>query len=103
MCQMFALTSGARPIEATVWLLGAPDSERARPARSPDGAGLATFTPEGAPHVIKQPITERAGADFAHQPRTVTSSTFIAHVRHASTGRASLANTHPFQPENRWV
>jgi len=101
MCQMFALTSGTEPIEATFWLLDAPDSERARTARSPDGAGIATFAPDGTPRVVKQPITDRAGADFAHQPRTLVSSTFIAHVRHASTGSATLANTHPFQHEGR--
>jgi glutamine amidotransferase len=93
---MFALTSGSRPIEATFWLLDTPDSERAQTAPVPDGAGLATFGPDGHPRIVKQPISSRLGADFAHQPRTVCSSTFIAHVRHASTGRASLANTHPF-------
>ncbi|MBL7496113.1 class II glutamine amidotransferase [Frankia sp. CNm7] len=101
MCHMFALTSGARPVEATFWLLDAPDTDRAQTARAPDGAGLAVFGQGGTPHVIKQPITSRIGADFAHQPRTVVSSTFVAHVRHASTGRANLANTHPFQHENR--
>jgi glutamine amidotransferase len=101
MCQMFALTSGSRPVEATFWLLDAPDSERALSSRTPDGAGLATFGEDRAPRIVKQPISSRAGADFAHQPRTVTSSTFIAHVRHASTGKASLANTHPFEHDGR--
>lgn len=101
MCQMFALTSGSRPIEATFWLLDAPDSERALSSRTPDGAGLATFGEDRSPQIVKQPISSRAGADFAHQPRTVTSSTFIAHVRHASTGKTSLANTHPFEHEGR--
>jgi glutamine amidotransferase len=98
---MFALTSGQRPVEATFWLLDSPDSDRARTARSPDGAGLATFGPDGTARIVKQPISNRAGADFAHQPRTVVSSTFVAHVRHASTGTASLANTHPFQHAGR--
>ena len=56
MCQMFALTSGSLPVEATFWLLEAPDSERAMTARPPDGAGLAMFGADRAPRVIKQPI-----------------------------------------------
>ncbi|MBX6390254.1 MAG: class II glutamine amidotransferase [Frankia sp.] len=101
MCHMFALSSGAEPVAATFWLLDSPDSERAASLAQPDGAGLAIFTEAGRPHVIKQAITSRAGSEFAHQPRTVRSRTFVAHVRHASTGRASLANTHPFQYKDR--
>ena len=101
MCHMFALTSGPRPVEATFWLLDGPETDRAQTARTPDGAGLATFGPDGAPRVVKQPISTRAGANFAHQPRTVVSSTFMAHVRHASTGAVSLVNTHPFEHEGR--
>jgi len=101
MCHMFALTSGSRPVEATFWLLDAPDSERALTARAPDGAGLATFDADRQARIVKQPISTRAGADFAHQPRTVTSSTFVAHVRHASTGSTNLANTHPFHHAGR--
>lgn len=101
MCHMFALSSGPARVESTFWLLDTPDSVRARTALAPDGAGLGTFAADGTPRIVKQPIMDRAGAAFAHQPQTVRSSTFIAHVRHASTGRATLDNSHPFVRDDR--
>jgi predicted glutamine amidotransferase len=51
--------------------------------------------------VIKYPIMDRAEAASAHQPRTVRSATFVAHVRHASTGMPDIRNTHPFVRNGR--
>lgn len=101
MCHMFAMSSGATPIEATFWLLDAPDSPRVDTLRPPDGAGLGIFLDGGVPHVQKQAIRSRADTAFTREAQQMISSTFIAHVRHASTGRVDDHNTHPFLRDGR--
>src|SRR5262249_57761624 len=39
--------------------------------------------------------------EFAREARHVSSTTFLAHVRYASTGQLSEANTHPFRQAGR--
>jgi glutamine amidotransferase len=91
------MSSGPTTISATVWLLDAPTTnEQGRCDVTPDGAGVGVFDTAGRPLVIRQPIVTLADTEFARDPITVTSSTFVAHVRHASTGKATLNNTHPF-------
>jgi predicted glutamine amidotransferase len=38
---------------------------------------------------------------FAHEARRERSRTFLAHIRFATTGARTLANTHPFQQDGR--
>jgi glutamine amidotransferase len=38
---------------------------------------------------------------FAGEARHRESTTFLAHVRHASTGKPSMSNTHPFTQHGR--
>ena len=40
-------------------------------------------------------------ADFAAGARDLRSRTFVAHVRYASTGGHTVANTHPFEQDGR--
>ncbi|SNQ50208.1 conserved hypothetical protein [Frankia canadensis] len=101
MCHLFAMSSGPARVQATFWLLDAPDSPRAAQRRTPDGAGLGAFDVNGVPHVVRQAIRSRADTAFARESQEVVSSTFVAHVRHASTGRAVDANTHPFVRNGR--
>ncbi|CAO5190447.1 Glutamine amidotransferase, class-II [Frankia sp. AiPs1] len=101
MCHLFAMSSGPTPISATFWLLDAVDSPRAAARRPPDGAGAGAFDPDGSPLVVKQAIRGRADTVLAREPQEITSTTFVAHVRHASTGRASDENTHPFVRDGR--
>lgn len=49
----------------------------------------------------KQPVAAYGDRDFAQEARTVESSTFLAHIRFASTGALELRNTHPFEQEGR--
>jgi glutamine amidotransferase len=93
---MFAMSSGPMTISATVWLLDAPTSDHGRCEVTPDGAGVGVFDAARQPLVIRQPIVTLADTEFARDPITVTSSTFVAHVRHASIGKATVSNTHPF-------
>jgi predicted glutamine amidotransferase len=101
MCRLFAMSGGTRPLSAQFWLLDAPDSLSAQSHRDPDGAGIGTFSPEGAPIVHKSPIPAFGDANFASEARTERSTTFVAHIRFASTGALTRANTHPFEEERR--
>ncbi|MCK9897648.1 class II glutamine amidotransferase [Frankia sp. AgB32] len=101
MCHLFAMSSGANQIRATFWLLDAPDSPRATGRRTPDGAGVGAFDPDGSARVVKQSIRSRGDTALAREPQELSSTTFVAHVRHASTGRASEENTHPFVRDGR--
>ncbi len=95
MCRLFGLHAG-KPVDAEFWLLEAPDSLAAQSHRNPDGAGIGTFGPDGRPEVSKQPIAAWQDTDFARAARRLRGTTFVAHVRYASTGAHTMANTHPF-------
>jgi predicted glutamine amidotransferase len=101
MCRLFGLSSGSEPVRATFWLLEAPDSLAQQSRHNPDGTGLGIFDEDGRPIVYKQPIAAYKDQSFAQEAREVSSPTFVAHVRYASTGAISLQNTHPFEQSGR--
>src|SRR5664279_1181806 len=101
MCRLFGLHAGAVAIAATFWLLDAPDSLAAQSHRNPDGAGIGVFEADGTARVDKQPIAAWDDTDFASGARELAGTTFVAHVRHASTGEHTTANTHPFEQDRR--
>lgn len=101
MCRLFALTGGREPVSAEIWLLDAPDSLVVQSHRNPDGTGLGTFDLDGRAIVHKQPIAAFSDASFACEARHERSRTFLGHVRFASTGGRTLANTHPFEQDGR--
>jgi len=101
MCRLFGMSAGSEPASASFWLLEAPDSLAVQSHREPDGTGLGWFDGERRPHVAKQPIAAFEDTAFACEARTVSASTFIAHVRFASTGELTLPNTHPFNIDER--
>jgi len=101
MCRLFGLHAGPRPVRATFWLLDAPDSLSVQSQREPDGAGIGTFDTSGKAHVAKQPLAAWEDHAFAREARDLKSTTFLAHVRYASTGALTMANTHPFEQDGR--
>ena len=101
MCRLFAMSGGAEPVSAKLWLLDAPDSLAAQSHKNPDGTGLGIFDAQGRPVVHKAPISAFSDTDFASEAREECSRTFLAHVRFASTGAKTLANTHPFEQDGR--
>jgi predicted glutamine amidotransferase len=101
MCRLFGLHAGRQDVAATFWLIGAPDSLRAQSHRNPDGAGVGTFGPAGQPEVSKQPIAAWEDTQFAAAAQDLRGTTFVAHVRYASTGAHTMANTHPFEQDGR--
>ncbi|MEY9873149.1 putative glutamine amidotransferase [Streptacidiphilus sp. MAP12-33] len=101
MCRLFALSSAPVRTRATFWLLDAPDSLSDQSHREPDGTGLGWFDAAGAPQVHKAPIAAYQDRAFAEEARSVASTTFLAHIRYASTGAVELRNTHPFEQRGR--
>jgi predicted glutamine amidotransferase len=101
MCRLFAMSGGAEPVSAKLWLLEAPDSLAAQSHRNPDGTGLGIFDGEGRPVIHKAPISAFDDTAFASEARSERSRTFLAHIRFASTGAKTLANTHPFEQDER--
>ena len=101
MCRLFGMSSAPNRVRATFWLLDAPDSLSDQSFGNPDGTGLGAFTRDGRPQVFKQPLAAHADRAFAEEAHDVTSSTFVAHVRHASTGGLDVHNTHPFVQAGR--
>jgi predicted glutamine amidotransferase len=101
MCRLFGLTAGAARVRATFWLLDAPDSLEVQSRRDPDGSGIGFFGPAGAPVLDKQPEPAFEDEEFRHEARRAESTTFVAHVRLASTGGRTLRNTHPFAMRGR--
>jgi len=100
MCRLFGLHAGAIPVAATFWLVDAPDSLAAQSHRNPDGAGIGVFT-DGRPILDKQPLAAWDDPEFALAAHERHGTTFVAHVRYASTGGHSVVNTHPFEQDGR--
>ena len=101
VCRLFGMSGGREPVSATFWLLEAPDSLAQQSRREPDGTGLGAFDAQGKPEVFKQPIAAYEDQSFAQEAREISSRTFVAHVRYASTGAVSPENTHPFEQRGR--
>jgi len=101
MCRLFGLHAGSTPVRATFWLLDAPDSLSEQSRREPDGAGIGTFDADGGARVTKRPLAAWEDHAFAREARQLQSTTFLAHVRYASTGAHTMVNTHPFEQDGR--
>ncbi len=101
MCRLFGLHAGTNVVTATFWLLDAPDNLAEQSRRNPDGSGLGVFDGQGQPHVHKQPIAAWHDSEFATEAHDLTGTTFVAHVRYATTGSHEVVNTHPFLQDGR--
>jgi glutamine amidotransferase len=88
-------------MKATLWLLEAPDSLAQQSRHNPDGYGIATYRSDATAVLDKQPRAAYEDEEFAREAREKESTTFLAHIRYASTGGLSLENTHPFEQHNR--
>jgi predicted glutamine amidotransferase len=101
MCRLFGMSGGDRRVRATFWLLEAPDSLAQQSRREPDGTGVGWFDADGGPQVAKQALAAYEDKAFAREARELESTTFIAHVRYATTGAIEARNTHPFEQRGR--
>lgn len=101
MCRLFGLHAGTNRIPSTFWLLDAPDSLSEQSKKNPDGAGIGLFDERGQPELHKEPIAAWQDAAFATEAHELTGTTFVAHVRYATTGSLDMRNTHPFVQDGR--
>jgi predicted glutamine amidotransferase len=101
VCRLFAMTGGGRRVRATFWLLDAPDSLVRQAHSNADGTGLGVFDENGTPIVHRAPIAAYEDLEFAREAKEVGSTTFVAHVRLATTGVAAPENVHPFEQDGR--
>jgi predicted glutamine amidotransferase len=101
MCRLFGLHAGSDVVTATFWLLDAPDSLSEQSRRNPDGTGLGVFDAHGRPQLHKEPIAAWQDATFATEAHDISGTTFIAHIRYATTGSLDVHNTHPFLQDGR--
>ena len=101
MCRLFGMSGGSEPVRATFWLLQASDSLSDQSHREPDGSGIGYFDEADRPIVSKQPLAAFEDRRFAEEAKVVQARTFVAHVRFASTGALTVANTHPFEQDGR--
>ncbi|MGB3523685.1 MAG: class II glutamine amidotransferase [Mycobacterium sp.] len=101
MCRLFGLHAGTSVVTSTFWLLDAADNLAEQSRRNPDGTGLGVFDGYGQSQLRKQPIAAWQDTEFATAAHELTGTTFVAHVRYATTGARSVANTHPFLQDNR--
>lgn len=101
MCRLLGLNAGREPVSASFWLVDAPDSLEVQSHRNVDGSGIGYFDPAGAPVLAKQPEPAYTDEEFLREARQARSVTFVAHVRYATAGSRTLANTHPFTMRGR--
>jgi predicted glutamine amidotransferase len=101
MCRLFGMSGRGRRVRATFWLLDAPDSLARQSRREPDGTGIGWFDDDDRPQMSKQPLAAYADQAFAREARELESTTFIAHIRYATTGEVDVRNTHPFEQRGR--
>jgi len=101
VCRLLGLNAGREPVSASFWLVDAPDSLEVQSHRNVDGSGIGFFDPSGAPVLDKQPEPAFTDQAFLREARQATSVTFVAHVRYATAGKRTLANTHPFEMRGR--
>ena len=101
MCRLLGLNAGREPVSASFWLVDAPDSLEVQSHRNVDGSGIGFFDPAGAPVLDKQPEPAYTDQEFLREAKQARSVTFVAHVRYATAGSRTLANTHPFTMRGR--
>src|SRR5579884_784682 len=101
MCRLFGMSGGRNEVQATFWLVDAPDSLLLQSESQPDGVGLGTFESDDSPRVWRKPVAANRSETFVHGAQQVRSRTFLAHIRHATAAPPTLENTHPFEQHGR--
>jgi predicted glutamine amidotransferase len=96
VCRLFGLIASPNRVHASFWLLEAADSLLEQGLRNPDGTGLGYFAPVVGAVIDKEPLPAYEDPSFAREAKHVRSTTFVSHIRYATTGERTTENTHPF-------
>lgn len=106
MCRLYAMHAN-EPTRVECSLVRAQNALMAQSKGDKDGLmhghgwGVADY-PDGVPIVEKQTWAAFHGEHFAKKAARVYAKTVVAHVRRATVGPPTLANTHPFV-HGRWI
>lgn len=106
MCRLYGFRA-TEPTKVECTLVHAQNalmvqSEADRSGKShANGWGVATFE-DGEPHIERQAWAAYHGEHFRRAAARIYSKQVMAHVRRATVGTPSLANTHPFV-DGGWV
>ena len=97
MCRLLGIRA-SNSLQLSRELLSAPNALRKQSLKHPDGWGIASFSSSG--WRLKRGVDPalRSSA-FAAAARSLDTEVAIAHVRKASVGGLTVANTHPFVHE----
>ena len=107
MCRLYGFRANeATKVECTLVhaqnaLLLQSRSDRSSTSHS-DGWGIAFYGEDGRPELHRSECPAHEDVMFSATAERVMSRTVVAHVRRATVGVRSLANTHPYQC-GRWV
>jgi predicted glutamine amidotransferase len=101
MCRILAVSAAPRRIRAKFWLLDAPTSFVNQSRENPDGWGIGRWDLLNRPRIDKEPIAAFEDLSFQGHARIGFSTTFISHVRYATTGPKTTENCHPFLLDDR--
>lgn len=96
MCRLFGLSASPHRVRASFWLLEAPDALVRQSKKHPDGTGIGYFEADGQVVIDKEPLAAYDDPAFTREAKHVQSTTFVSHIRHATTGELTVENTHPF-------
>jgi predicted glutamine amidotransferase len=96
MCRLFGLTASPNRVHASFWLLEAADSLLEQSLRNPDGTGLGYFRPIVGAVIDKEPLPAYEDPASVREAKHVRSTTFVSHIRYATTGERTTENTQPF-------
>lgn len=100
MCRMFALRSTVScPVQES--LMDADRSLQRLSEVNPHGWGDAHYV-QGVPQIVKSPDIAAESPVYSALSNQIKSKAVVAHVRRATHGDYTVANTHPFQ-YGRWV
>jgi glutamine amidotransferase len=100
MCRLFGQHAPAE-LDRCVPLCSAPNALRFQSHRHPHGWGIAWYQ-SGRVRVERGLLPAHADEAFVEAARAARSRVVVAHVRDASVGPVSAANTHPFV-HGRWI
>lgn len=100
MCRLIAMfadreTPAAGPLVLDPHALLAQSSQDGRGERHPDGWGIGWYA-SGRPMIVRNTLPAAEDPKFAATARNCHSRIVLGHVRQASVGSTTLANTHPF-------
>lgn len=92
MCRLLAVVAN-QPVDLRFSL---ERFQKAHAQRNPDGWGVGWWEPTGQPRCEKEPSSAAASGTYADTIARARAPVFICHVRKATCGANTRANTHPF-------